>query len=68
MSAGLIGLRHIERADPPALSAHRRTDEFYIENWSVGLDLSIIAASASDVAWRTVRAIVRGRPRETATV
>lgn len=66
MSAGLIGLRHIERGDHPAFGAHRRTDEFYIENWSVGLDLSIIAASASDVAWRTVRDAMRGQ--ETATV
>ncbi|MBW3606733.1 MAG: sugar transferase, partial [Actinobacteria bacterium] len=66
MSAGLIGLRHVEWSDLPALRAHRRTDEFYIENWSVGLDLSIIAASASEVAWRTVREmVVRGEQRET---
>lgn len=69
MSAGLIGLRHVERSDLPALRAHRRTDEFYIENWSVGLDLSIIAASASEVAWRTVREmVVRGEQRETVAV
>ncbi len=68
LSAGLISLRHVETADSRAFGLQRRTDEFYVENWSVGLDLSIIAASVSDLAWRTVRRIVLGHHREAAAV
>lgn len=59
MSAGMIGLRHVEARDHPQLGSHRRCAEFYIENWSVGLDLSIIAAAVGDVAWRTLRRVLR---------
>lgn len=69
VNAGLIGLRHVEMADYPAHAAYRRTDEFYVENWSIGLDLSIIAASATHLVWRTLRHAVRGEQhRGTATV
>lgn len=54
--AGLIGLRHVG----VSVDRQRRADEFYLENWSVGLDVSIIAASVSHVVWRAVRLIVRG--------
>lgn len=68
VSAGLIGLRHVETPDYPELGTHRRTDAFYIENWSIGLDLSIVAACASDLVWRTVRHLVRDRSTATATI
>lgn len=52
---GMIGLRHV---GIPA-GRHRGADEFYVENWSVGLDLSIIAACVSHLAWRTVLTMAR---------
>lgn len=60
MSAGLIGLRHVEASDYPEDGPHRRRDRFYAENWSIGLDLSILAASVAHLLWRTARQIVRG--------
>ena len=68
MRAGLIGLRHVETPEYPELGGHRRTDEFYIENWSIGLDVSILAACASDLVWRMVRRAVGIRTGGTAAV
>jgi lipopolysaccharide/colanic/teichoic acid biosynthesis glycosyltransferase len=59
MSAGLIGLRHVEARDYPEHGPHRRLDQFYAENWSIGLDLSILAASAAHLLWRTARQVLR---------
>jgi lipopolysaccharide/colanic/teichoic acid biosynthesis glycosyltransferase len=59
MSAGLIGLRHVEARDYPEHGPHRRLDQFYAENWSIGLDLSIVAASATHVLWRSARHAIR---------
>ena len=60
MHAGLIGLRHVEPFDYPEHEAYRRLDHFYAENWSLSLDMSIVAASATHVLWRTARDAVRG--------
>jgi lipopolysaccharide/colanic/teichoic acid biosynthesis glycosyltransferase len=59
MSAGLIGLRHVEARDYPEHGPHRRLDHFYAENWSIGLDFSILAASAAHLLWRTARQMLR---------
>jgi lipopolysaccharide/colanic/teichoic acid biosynthesis glycosyltransferase len=60
VNAGLIGLRHVEARDYPEHGPHRRLDHFYAENWSIGLDLSIVAASATHVLWRSTRQAIRG--------
>jgi lipopolysaccharide/colanic/teichoic acid biosynthesis glycosyltransferase len=60
MSAGLIGLRHVETRDFPEHGPHRRRDHFYAENWSIGLDVSIVAASATHLLCRTAREAIRG--------
>lgn len=57
--AGLIGLRHVEARDYPEHTRHRRLDHFYAQNWSLSLDVSILAASATHVLWRTTRDDVR---------
>ena len=59
VSAGMVGLRHVETPNYPELGRHRRADEFYVENWSIGLDLSILAACLSDLVWRTARRVAR---------
>lgn len=53
MHPGLIGLRHVELRDYPEHVRHRRLDHFYAQNWSLSLDMSIVAASATHVLWRT---------------
>jgi lipopolysaccharide/colanic/teichoic acid biosynthesis glycosyltransferase len=63
MSAGLIGLRHVEACDHPEDGPHRRRDRFYAEHWSIGLDLSILVASVTHLLWRTVRQLFRGDGR-----
>lgn len=60
VNAGLIGLRHVEARDYPEYGPYRRLDQFYVENWSVSLDVSIVAASATHVLWRTARDAMRG--------
>ena len=64
VSAGLVGLRHVEACEYPEDGPHRRLDRFYAENWSVGLDLSILAASAAHLLGRTARQLVRGDEAE----
>lgn len=55
--AGLIGLRHVEARDYPEAGPHRRREAFYAENWSVGLDISIVAASVVHLLWRAMRLV-----------
>ncbi|HUH08859.1 MAG TPA: sugar transferase [Egibacteraceae bacterium] len=56
---GITGLWQVEARDTPQFGPYRRLDLFYVENWSVGLDLSILLATVGVVAsrtWRTLRA------------
>jgi exopolysaccharide biosynthesis polyprenyl glycosylphosphotransferase len=57
---GVTGLWQVEARDNPSFAAYRRYDLFYIENWSVGLDLAILAATAQQVALRGINGL---RPR-----
>jgi lipopolysaccharide/colanic/teichoic acid biosynthesis glycosyltransferase len=57
---GLTGLWQVEARDDPGFAAYRRLDLFYVENWSVALDLAIIAGTAQSVVARTVRALRPG--------
>jgi exopolysaccharide biosynthesis polyprenyl glycosylphosphotransferase len=54
---GLTGLWQIEARDKPGFSSYRRLDLFYVENWSLGLDLSILASTVPIVAERALRAL-----------
>jgi lipopolysaccharide/colanic/teichoic acid biosynthesis glycosyltransferase len=42
----------VEARTNPSVDAYFRLDFFYIENWSLGLDMKIL--------WRTVRVVVEG--------
>jgi len=57
---GITGLWQVEARDNPSFSAYRRLDLFYLENWSVLLDLSILVATAQAVLLRSLRAVARG--------
>jgi exopolysaccharide biosynthesis polyprenyl glycosylphosphotransferase len=65
MQPGITGLWQTEARDNPSFSAYRRLDLLYIDNWSLGLDLAILANTAHAVSVRAVKAVlVRGHSKE----
>jgi exopolysaccharide biosynthesis polyprenyl glycosylphosphotransferase len=62
---GISGLWQVEARDNPSFAAYRRLDLFYVENWSVSLDLVILVLTAQQVTARIVRAVWGvARPKE----
>ena len=51
---GITGLWQAEAREKPDFEVYRRLDLFYVENWSIGLDLAICFATVTSVARRTV--------------
>ena len=45
MRPGITGLWQVEARDNPSFRMYRHLDLFYVENWSLGLDLGIILAT-----------------------
>jgi exopolysaccharide biosynthesis polyprenyl glycosylphosphotransferase len=60
---GMTGLWQVEARDNPSFRAYRRLDLFYVDNWSVGLDLCIMAATARMLAAKVASALVGGTER-----
>lgn len=60
---GISGLWQVEARDDPSFSVYRRLDLFYVENWSIGLDLAILLATGQRVIWRALRLLVDHRRR-----
>ncbi len=54
---GISGLWQVEARDNPSFAAYKRLDLFYVENWSVALDLVILVLTAQQVTARIVRAL-----------
>lgn len=65
---GVTGLWQVEARDLPSFDLYRRYDLLYVQNWSVGLDLAIIARTAAVVAMRGIKAVVPTRARRPAAV
>jgi len=67
---GITGLWQVEARDKPSFDAYRRLDLFYVENWSILLDLAIVIdtlPAVADRGLRTIfRAVRRGRHSEQA--
>ncbi len=57
---GVTGLWQVDARDNPSFDAYRRLDLFYVENWSLALDLAILAATGKALVMRGVRALRRG--------
>ncbi len=57
MRPGITGLWQAEARDHPSFDVYRRLDLFYLENWSISLDLVILLATAQRVTLRGLRAI-----------
>jgi exopolysaccharide biosynthesis polyprenyl glycosylphosphotransferase len=49
---GVTGLWQVEARDNPSFDAYRRLDLYYVENWSVSLDLIILLATVEHVLAR----------------
>jgi len=60
MRPGITGLWQTEARDNPSFSAYRRLDLLYVDNWSLALDLSILANTGHAVSARAVRALLPG--------
>jgi exopolysaccharide biosynthesis polyprenyl glycosylphosphotransferase len=56
---GITGLWQVEARDSASFQVYQRLDLFYVENWSVSLDLAILLSTVQEVASRTVRAVRR---------
>lgn len=54
---GITGLWQVEGRDNPSFAAYRRFDLFYVQNWSVALDLMILVGTVESVVARIVRGI-----------
>lgn len=58
---GMTGLWQVEARDNPSFHPYRRLDLFYVENWSVLLDLLILTETVSSVLYRLVILCRRNR-------
>ena len=63
---GITGLWQVEARDNPHFSAYRRYDLFYLENWSVSLDLAILVATVQRVLLRGTELFVPSKRVEMA--
>jgi exopolysaccharide biosynthesis polyprenyl glycosylphosphotransferase len=54
---GITGLWQVEARDNPSFTEYRRFDLFYIDNWSVSLDLAILWSTVEATIARTVRGL-----------
>lgn len=52
---GITGLWQVEARDNPSFDAYRRLDLFYVENWSITLDLAILFETFQAVVARLLR-------------
>ena len=56
---GITGLWQVEARDNPSFSAYRRLDLFYVDNWSVTLDIVIMLATVEQVIARAVTMVFK---------
>jgi exopolysaccharide biosynthesis polyprenyl glycosylphosphotransferase len=54
VTPGITGLWQVEARDNPSFHVYRRYDLFYVENWSLRLDLAIIIRTFESVLTRAV--------------
>jgi exopolysaccharide biosynthesis polyprenyl glycosylphosphotransferase len=57
---GITGLWQIESRDDESLSAYRRLDLHYVDNWSVWMDVAVLVATVGAVASRAIRVLGPG--------
>jgi lipopolysaccharide/colanic/teichoic acid biosynthesis glycosyltransferase len=55
MTPGITGMWQVEARDDPSFESYRMYDMFYVENWSLWLDLAIIFGTITSVIARGIR-------------
>ena len=60
---GITGLWQVEARDLPSFDLYRRYDLLYVQNWSLGVDLAVIARTLVVVALRAGAAVLPARLR-----
>ncbi|MGH9106468.1 MAG: exopolysaccharide biosynthesis polyprenyl glycosylphosphotransferase [Acidimicrobiales bacterium] len=63
MRPGITGLWQVEARDNPSFSAYRRLDLAYVDDWSLGLDIAIVASTVHHLAVRAFEALSEMVPR-----
>jgi lipopolysaccharide/colanic/teichoic acid biosynthesis glycosyltransferase len=58
---GITGLWQVEARDNPSFDSYRRLDMYYIENWSLTLDLIIVVGTVEQVLVRLIGSRLRRR-------
>ena len=58
---GITGLWQVEARDNPSFAAYRRLDLFYVDNWSLTMDVAILLGTARMVTAQAVAAVWRRR-------
>ena len=62
VTPGVTGLWQVEGRDNPSFEAYRSLDLFYVENWSLGVDLAILLSTTAVVLGRAARVLLSRRP------
>jgi exopolysaccharide biosynthesis polyprenyl glycosylphosphotransferase len=65
---GVTGLWQVEANHKAAFEEYRRLDLFYVDNWSVAMDLAIVLDTVPFIARRALRALRRPAPSAPAPV
>jgi lipopolysaccharide/colanic/teichoic acid biosynthesis glycosyltransferase len=60
---GITGLWQVEARDNPSFNAYRRLDLLYVDNWSIGLDISILVRTGPVVIEHALRAFANALRR-----
>ena len=68
VTPGITGLWQVEARDNPSFEAYRRLDLFYVENWSVTLDLMIIIGTIEQLTMKVLSTIRPKRPFEATAI
>jgi lipopolysaccharide/colanic/teichoic acid biosynthesis glycosyltransferase len=68
MKPGITGLWQVEARDNPSFEAYRRLDLFYVENWSITLDLLIIIGTIEQLTLKVFSMIRPRRPVDTPSI
>jgi exopolysaccharide biosynthesis polyprenyl glycosylphosphotransferase len=58
---GVTGLWQVEARHNPSFDAYRHLDLFYVENWTLGLDVAILAATVKTVLTDAAAALAERR-------
>jgi exopolysaccharide biosynthesis polyprenyl glycosylphosphotransferase len=55
MRPGITGLWQVEARDNPSFNAYRRLDLSYVDDWSISLDVAILASTFHELTVRALR-------------